>query len=245
MWINEGKTSSKMDTVRRIGYAAAVIRNYLKDLLVPTVVIGKTVRADVPDLCPWLLLRCLLLIVRFLEIVKAMECLDLCLEICAYFFRLRISSLHALDYLVLCAHEVGQLFHISVPFLPSPALVLCSALSGFGTLSRPLVLFLEVLIHFAEICKALLVRAQLSRQCLSRLVPANSTQVYIRVGHHTHSIHFHSILLIIWLDLQKATSQCWDNYYNLAHVDAEWRFCSWQLWFQLGSNSSLASTMHL
>ena len=62
-----------MYTVRRIGYAAAVIRNYLKDLLVPTVVSGKTVRVDVPDLCPRLLLRSLLLMVSFLEIVKAME----------------------------------------------------------------------------------------------------------------------------------------------------------------------------
>ena len=51
-----------MYTVRHIGYAydAAVIRNCLKDLPVPTVDIGKTVGADVPDLCPWLLLRCLL-----------------------------------------------------------------------------------------------------------------------------------------------------------------------------------------
>ena len=44
--------SSKMYTVRRIGYGAAVIRNCLKALPVPTVDIGKTVRADVPDLCP-------------------------------------------------------------------------------------------------------------------------------------------------------------------------------------------------
>ena len=41
-----------MYTVRRIGYAAAVIRNYLKDLMVSTVDIGRTVRADAPDLCP-------------------------------------------------------------------------------------------------------------------------------------------------------------------------------------------------
>ena len=46
------KMCCKMYTVRRIGYAAAVIRNYLKDLLVLTVDIGKTVRADAPDLCP-------------------------------------------------------------------------------------------------------------------------------------------------------------------------------------------------
>ena len=100
-----------MYTVRRIAmHAAAVIRNYLKDLLVPTVDMGKTVRADAPDLCPWLFLRCLLLVVRFVEIVTARQWLDLCLEICAYFFRPQKSSLHALDFLVLCAHEVGQLF---------------------------------------------------------------------------------------------------------------------------------------
>ena len=41
------------------------------------------------------------------------------------------------------------------------------------------------------------IRAQLSRQWLNRLVQANSTQVDIHVGHHMHSIHFHSILIII------------------------------------------------
>ena len=40
------------------------------------------------------------------------------------------------------------------------------------------------------------IRAQLSRQWLNRLVQANSTQVDIHVGHHAHSIHFHSILII-------------------------------------------------
>ena len=30
----------------------------------------------------------------------------------------------------------------------------------------------------------------------------------------------------IWLDLQKATSQCWDNYYDLASSDGEQKACS-------------------
>ena len=72
------------------------------------------------------------------------------------------------------------------------------------------------------------IRAQLSREWLNRLAQANSTHVDIRIGHHTHSIQFHSTLTIIWLDLQKATSQCWDNYYNLERSDAEQRACSWQ-----------------
>ena len=36
----------------------------------------------------------------------------------------------------------------------------------------------------------------MSRRWLNRLVQANSTQVDIAVGHHTHSNHFHSILNI-------------------------------------------------
>ena len=41
------------------------------------------------------------------------------------------------------------------------------------------------------------IRAQLSRQWLNRLAQANSIQVDFPNGRHTHSVHFHSTLIII------------------------------------------------
>ena len=52
-----------------------------------------------------------------------------------------------------------------------------------------------------------IIRAQLSRQWLNRLAQANSIQVDIPIGRHTHSVHFHSTLIMLRRLSQKENFQ--------------------------------------
>ena len=52
-----------------------------------------------------------------------------------------------------------------------------------------------------------IIRAQLSRQWLNRLAQANSIQVDLPIGRHTHSVHFHSTLIMLRRLSQKENFQ--------------------------------------